>query len=36
MELTSIDKKMKLTLSECSVKIQKIAKYKNAKKMHYT
>ena len=31
-ELISIDKKMKLTLSECSLKIQKIAKkYKNAK-----
>ena len=35
-ELTSIDKKMKLTLSECSVKIQKIAKkYKNAKNALY-
>ena len=35
-ELISIDKKMKLTLSECSVKIQKIAKkYKNAKNALY-
>ena len=35
-ELISIDKKMKLTLSECSLKIQKIAKkYKNAKNALY-
>ena len=34
-ELISIDKKMKLTLSECSLKIQKLQKNIKMQKTHY-